>query len=72
MVERTITTEELRRHVAELEVERALAQRNGLGEIAAYMDDLDEELEYRRHLYVAASVTEIALERAELIGAYEG
>jgi hypothetical protein len=72
MLERSITTEELRRHVAELEVERALAQLNGLGEVASYMDDLDEELQYRRHLYVAASVTEIALVRAELLGAYEG
>ncbi|HZN88188.1 MAG TPA: hypothetical protein VFB44_04390 [Thermoleophilaceae bacterium] len=72
MLDGTVTTEDLRRQVAELEVERALAQRNGLGEIAAYMDDLDEELEYRRHLYVAASVTEIALQRAELLGVYEG
>ena len=72
MLDETVTTEDLRRHVAELEVERALAQRNGLGEIAAYMEDLGEELEYRRHLYVAASVTEIALQRAELLGVYEG
>ena len=68
MFEQPLTTEELRRHVAELEAERALAQRNGLGEIAAYMDDLEEELDYRRRLYVAASVTEIASMRAELSG----
>ena len=59
---------ELRSHVRQLEVERALAISEGLGGVDAYMADLDEELEHRRHLYVAAAVTEIASLRAELFG----
>jgi hypothetical protein len=59
---------ELRSHVTQLEAERALALNEGLGGVRAYMADLDEELEHRRHLYVAAAVTEIATLRAELFG----
>ena len=44
----------------------------GLGENAAYMDDLDEELLYRRQLYIASAVTEIATLRAELGGSQLG
>ena len=63
---------ELRCQVNQLESERALALGEGLGEITAYMSDLDEELEHRRHLYVAAVVTEIATLRGELFGAQVG
>jgi hypothetical protein len=63
-----ISALELRRHVIQLEAERALAIGEGLGAVEAYMADLDEELEHRRHLYVAAAVTEIATLRAELFG----
>jgi hypothetical protein len=41
----------------------------GVAEIGAYMDDLEEELELSRKLYVTAAVTEIATLRAELFGA---
>jgi hypothetical protein len=61
-----ITALELRSQVAQLEAERVLALEAGLGENAAYMDDLDEELAYRRQLYVVSAVTEIATLRAEL------
>jgi hypothetical protein len=63
-----ISALELRSHLIQLEAERALALSEGLGAIASYMADLDEELEHRRHLYVAAAVTEIASLRAELFG----
>jgi hypothetical protein len=36
------------------------------------MADLDEELEYRHHLYVAAVVTEIATLRGGLFGPQVG
>lgn len=68
----SISALELRTHVTQLEDERALALRTGLGEVRAYMADLDEELGHRRHLYVAAAVTEIATLRAELFGPQTG
>jgi hypothetical protein len=36
------------------------------------MADLEEEIDYRRRLYVAAAVTEIATLRAELSGPQVG
>ena len=60
------TTLELRSLLGQLHVERALAIEEGLGGNAAYMDDLDEELVFRTHLYVIAAVTDIATLRAEL------
>jgi hypothetical protein len=63
---------ELRRHITQLEAERALALSSGLGEIGAYMADLEEELEHRRNMYVGAAVTEIATLRAELFGPQVG
>src|SRR5512134_647702 len=67
-----LTALELRGHVLQLEAERSLALRSGLGGVSAYMADLDEELDHRRHLYVAAAVTEIARLRAELSGPQDG
>jgi hypothetical protein len=62
----------VRSHLIQLDAERALAVREGLGAIGAYMADLDEEIEHRRALYVAAAVTEIATLRAELFGPQRG
>ena len=67
-----ISALELRGQLTQLENERALALRSGLGGNAAYMADLDEELEYRHHLYVAAVVTEIATLRGGLFGPQVG
>jgi hypothetical protein len=64
----SVSALELRTHVLQLEAERALAVSMGLGENETYMADLDEELELRRHLYLAAAVTEIASLRGELFG----
>jgi hypothetical protein len=57
---------EIRSQLDQLRAERALAVREGLGDNAAYMADLEDELAHRIQLYVAAAVTEIASLRAEL------
>ena len=57
---------QLRSQLDQLQAERALAVREGLGDNAAYMADLDDELAHRTQLYVAVAVTEIATLRAEL------
>ncbi len=52
--------------------ERALALDAGLGQNAAYMTDLEEELAYRVQLFEVAAVTEIATLRGELGGLQVG
>jgi hypothetical protein len=59
---------EMQTHLQQLEAERALALMEGLGDSAAYMADLDDEIAATRNAYVAAAVTEIAVLRAELSG----
>jgi hypothetical protein len=66
------TALQLRSQVGQLQAERELAVREGLGDNAAYMADLDEELAHRTQLYIAAAVTEIATLRAELDGPLYG
>jgi hypothetical protein len=68
----TMTTLELRSHLAELVEERSLAHASGLAGIDSYMADLDQELETCRDLYVGSAVTEIATLRAELFGPQVG
>jgi hypothetical protein len=63
---------EMQTHLQQLEAERALALMEGLGESAAYMADLDDEIAATRHAYVAEAVTEIAVLRADLSGPLEG
>jgi hypothetical protein len=67
-----MTAAQLRGYIAELEAERATALLTDLAEVDAYMDDLDEELEVVRTLYVTTAVTEIATLRADLSGAPQG
>lgn len=57
---------EMQTHLQQLEAERALAMIEGLGDSAAYMADLADEIVATRHAYVVAAVTEIAVLRAEL------
>jgi hypothetical protein len=64
----TVTAAEARRHLFELEAERALALESGVGDVEVYMVDLDQEIETWRQLYVASAVTEIAVFRSELSG----
>jgi hypothetical protein len=63
-----ITAAEVRGHLFKLQAERALALDTGLGEVATYMAEIDEEIELCRQLYVISAVTEIAILRAEMSG----
>ena len=67
-----MTAAQLHGYIEQLETERAIALETELAEIDAYMDDLEEELELVRELYVTSAVTEIATLRAELSGAQLG
>jgi hypothetical protein len=59
---------EMHDHLKQLHAERALALIEGLEDNAAYMADLDHEIDTTRFAYVGAAVTEIASLRAELSG----
>lgn len=63
---------EMQTHLQQLEAERALALIEGLGNSAAYMADLTDEIAVTRHAYTAAAVTEIAVLRAELSEPLQG
>jgi hypothetical protein len=63
-----MTAAEVRSHLAQLEVERSVALDTGVAEIAPYMADLEEEIEFCRQLYVMSAVVEIATLRAEMSG----
>jgi hypothetical protein len=63
---------DLHHHLQQLHAERVLASLEGLGEVEAYLADLEDEIEATRHAYVATAVTEIATLRAELWGAQGG
>jgi hypothetical protein len=63
---------EIHTHLLELQAERALASIEGLSLDAAYMADLDGEIEATTSAYVGAAVTEIATFRAELSGPQVG
>jgi hypothetical protein len=67
-----VTALEAKDLLAQLEAERALAQTTALGDVDAYMGDLEDEIVSWRQVYVAAAVTEIASLRAELFGAQVG
>jgi hypothetical protein len=69
---KTVSAVEVRDHVTDLQLERALALSSGLGGVDAYMHDLDEEIDFWRHHYVVVAVTEIATLHAELFGASRG
>ena len=63
-----MTAAEVRTHVVQLEAERFAALEEGLGDVTAYMTDLDDELSSWRELFVMTAVTEIAELRAEISG----
>jgi hypothetical protein len=67
-----MTAAEVRSHVVQLEAERFAALEEGLGDVAAYMTDLDDELRSWRELYVMTAVTEIAELRGEISGPQYG
>jgi hypothetical protein len=61
-----VTAADARRHLVELENERALAIDVGVNEVQTYKSDLDREIEAWRQLYVVFAVTDIAILRGEL------
>jgi hypothetical protein len=63
---------EVRSYLVQLLEERSLALGTGMADIAAYLTDLDEEIEQVRSVYVATAVTEIATLRGELFGPQVG
>jgi hypothetical protein len=67
-----VTAAEVRTHLVKLHAERSLALDSGVAEVAAYMADLEEEIEVCRELYTWYGVTEIATLRAELFGPQTG
>jgi hypothetical protein len=63
-----MTAHEFRTHLAALEAERALARTTRLRGVAAYMDDLEDEIDACRAAFVGTAVTEMATLRGELFG----
>ena len=63
---------ELRERMALLEAERALAALNGLRDDAAYMADLQADIEAAVATYVGVAVTELASLRGQLDGKLQG
>ena len=68
----SVTAAEARSRVADLEAERALAEHAGVADITAYVQDLEDELDFWRHRFTMAAVTEIAALQADLFGANQG
>jgi hypothetical protein len=64
----TMTAVEARRHLGELEAERAAAVAHDAIEVDAYRRDLEAEIEIWSRQFVIAAVTEMATLRAELEG----
>jgi hypothetical protein len=63
---------EARQRLLLLGEERVLAHEVGLDHDAAYMADLDDEIEQYRSAYTGAAVTEIAMLRARIDGPLVG
>jgi hypothetical protein len=63
-----MSASEIRTHLLELAQERIEAERAGLSANAAYMADLEDEIDTYRRALIGAHVTEIAVRRGELFG----
>lgn len=63
---------EIRNHLNLLRLERLEADSVGLSDCELFERDLDEEIATYRSAFIGASVTEIALLRAELSGCQVG
>ena len=62
----------IHQHLQLLAEERMLAEEHGLTANAAYMADLDSEIEATRAAYIGTAVTEIASLRAQIDGPLQG
>jgi hypothetical protein len=67
-----MTAVDVKRRLALLFEERALAKTVGLADDPAYMGDLEEEISATKAAWTGAAVTEIALLRARMSGAQLG
>lgn len=68
----TMYAAEVRQRLLLLGEERVLAHEVGLDHDAAYMADLDDEIEQYRSAFTGAAVTEIAMLRARIDGPLVG
>jgi hypothetical protein len=67
-----MTATDARSQLHRLQAERLDAVEAGLGGNALYMDDLENDIEASRALYMGLAVTEIATLRAHLSGPQVG
>lgn len=68
----TKTAVDIKQHLELLHHERRLASAGALGEQAAYMADLDQEIEATTQAFVGSAVDEIARLRGQLDGSLLG
>jgi hypothetical protein len=68
----TITAPQARARLIALEAERVAALAEGLGDVEAYMAELDEDRERWRRHYAMAAVTDIATVLGGLFGRPQG
>jgi hypothetical protein len=67
-----MTATDARTQLQRLQAERLDAVEAGLGDNALYMNDLQNDIEASRALYIGLAVTEIAVLRAQLGGPQVG
>ena len=67
-----MTATDARTQLQRLQAERLDAVEAGLGDNALYMNDLENDIEASRSLYIGLAVTEIAVLRAQLGGPQVG
>jgi hypothetical protein len=67
-----MTATDARTQLQRLQAERLDAVEAGLGDNALYMNDLQNDIEASRSLYIGLAVTEIAVLRAQLSGPQVG
>jgi hypothetical protein len=67
-----VSSAQIRAHLIELANERVEAERAGLADNSAYMDDLEDEIAIYRRALVAAEVTAIAVVRGAVFGREQG
>jgi hypothetical protein len=67
-----MTAADARSHLVQLESERAMAHLEGLGDVQAFMADLEDEIYEWRRRYIATALTEFATLRAEMSAPLRG
>ena len=67
-----MTATDARTQLQRLQAERLDAVEAGLGDNALYMNDLQNDIEASRSLFIGLAVTEIAVLRAQLSGPQVG